>query len=1017
MNQCIQSETTFQVLETDEQFKKLLCLKSTLLKKHNKNLDNKLMSSVTTWSNISSIKEDTLDINYLNSSLNSRISHIFSSESEILSYSNILRNIPLKKKHYNTNNENIMATSSDKQCNVNKDKFDHLLMPPPVGSTIYHTHGKTQDRIRMSSNDKKAASTVQDSYAQFSLPNTLSMKCASSSVSANTNISKDYPQSYISSRISTNVIQKVQRVFSKWKVMLNNQYELIIKGTLECGKISHSKPISRRYTATCIESKFKYKYYLEGNIFDETNDLPNYVRGKFYNGFPDDWENVYLLWRTYVNQGCPITFHWPTSITDSDDDLKSEMTDLTYTCAKNDGVASRTKSYRLAECIQSEYSSNKFPKKKEKYNCLKYSSQSYKKNTLFIKSFIPESENEAPVAQTSLAYNEDSEQNFKPNVNTSHSSRKTTRLKDYIQEDKLNIIINNLIDKNCSQAYIDKIVEMFDCLNYIASYESPECSYSPMVLARQHASKSEQTPPQQTAMLDSNCVDTNKIENRTMEPKNYMHSSDLGYESVKNDSITAHQSNPSTKPERNNYKNLDKSESEIYSGIPKIQIERVLRHRERMHKRQVKKKIISQKYAANSQHNARGVESESVQRTILIASAKETLLSEPCTSTHDEATNAGRRHKTVVHQRPHGTTFFTNQEAPRNNADIHEGNKPAMRTQQFDARKVYLNAFIKEQNSRGTAKFPQPQAYSQIISDVDYITDVDSDIDIITTDTNTQKPSTMPRYLDKDIMIDSESNSNFVEKSPRGLRKEFIRSESEVAMKRSKPFITSLTPMNLNLKISKSTDLKSAQSHDSDVIIKEDVKQRSLQESSFASLKNDSNKALNVKETKQEVESKSASKMQSVNKQKLSESNEDSDTNKKQLPNIKATSTTKKSGNSKKSAIKRRRAQRRLISSSTDSEEEKARSLHKRLCNSQPKVYADADSLKDQLKRRTSFYSLQNTTSHEGTTKPNNNYTTYCSLTKKASNNVTCAYYKDVPVSEDFLSEDQISILDDNHAK
>nr|XP_012217186.1 PREDICTED: uncharacterized protein LOC105669020 [Linepithema humile] len=652
------------------------------------------------------------------------MSHASSAESETLTSGSILRSLLLEKKHYNTNNEKIMAISS---------------------------------AIHISSNGKKAALTVQDNYAQFSLPNTLSVKCASNSVSANTNVSKDYLQSYTSSRISTNVIQKVERVFLKWKVMLNNQHELIIKGTLACGKIAHSKPISRRYTATCIESKFKYKYHPEGTIVDETNDLLNYVPGKFYNGFPDDWKNVYLLWRTYVNQGCPITFHWLTPITDSDDDLKSEMTDLSYTsvnndkvvprtkfhrlaerikedtldtnylnsplninilffsiaeklhtaslyqedtpqrgcpitfhwltpitdsdddsksemtdlrytCVNNDEVVPRTKSHRLAERIQSEYSSNKFPKKKEKYNnCLKYSSQNYEKNTLFIKPLIPESKNKAPVSQTSLAYDEDGEQNFRPNVNTSHSSRKMTILKDYIQKDKPNIIINNLIDKNCSRAYIDKIVEMCDCLNYVASYEAlSECIHSPMVLARQHTFKSEQTSPQQTAMLDSNCVDTNKIGNRTMEPKSYVHSSDLGYKSVKNDFITAHQSNPiSTKPERNDYKNLDKSESEIYSGIPKIQIERVLRHRERMHNGQVEKKIMPQKYAANSQHNARGVGSESVRTTIPIVSAKETLFSEPCTSTHDEATNAGRRRKAVVHQRPHKTTFLINQEAQR----------------------------------------------------------------------------------------------------------------------------------------------------------------------------------------------------------------------------------------------------------------------------------------------------------------------------------------------------------------
>lgn len=354
--------------------------------------------------------------------------------------------------------------------------------------------------------------------------------------------------------------------------------------------------------------------------------MPDYVRGKFYNGFPDDWDNVYQIWRTYINQGCPITFHWPTPITDSDNDLKSEMTDLTYTHVKNDEAIPKTKSYRLAENIRSRYSNNESQHKKEEYNCSKYFQN---QNTLLTKSSIFESENAAPVVQTrnvSLGYNKDNKKYFRSNVNTSYSSGKTTKLRDYIQEDKLNIIINNLIDKNCSQTYINKIVEMFDCLNYVASYETPlECSYDSRISARQHASK-EQIPLQQ--IVDNNCMETNKIESQTTKVKNYVHSSDLGYKSVKNDFIT-HQSNPTSIESKHNDNldndNLDKSESEVYTGIPKISIKRVLKHREEMHKRQVKKKIIFQRYAANAQHKVRAVESETI---IPMVNTKEILFSE-----------------------------------------------------------------------------------------------------------------------------------------------------------------------------------------------------------------------------------------------------------------------------------------------------------------------------------------------------------------------------------------------------
>lgn len=187
--------------------------------------NNELISPVTTWPNISSINGDTLDISSSNSLLNPKMSHVPSIKSEILTSSNNLRHMLLKKKQ---NNQQI-ATSSVKQYNINENKCDQFLMPPPVKSTIYRTYKKTQDKINMLSNNKKTASPVLDSPAQFFLPN-LSMKNTSSCVS--TNINKHYPQSYMAYGTSTNNLQ-VERIFSRWKIMLNKQYELIIKGTLK----------------------------------------------------------------------------------------------------------------------------------------------------------------------------------------------------------------------------------------------------------------------------------------------------------------------------------------------------------------------------------------------------------------------------------------------------------------------------------------------------------------------------------------------------------------------------------------------------------------------------------------------------------------------------------------------------------------------------------------------------------------------------------------------------------------
>jgi hypothetical protein len=37
--------------------------------------------------------------------------------------------------------------------------------------------------------------------------------------------------------------------------------------------------------------------------FSTISDLPCYVRNKFQHGFPDDWKEVKLMWKEYINQG------------------------------------------------------------------------------------------------------------------------------------------------------------------------------------------------------------------------------------------------------------------------------------------------------------------------------------------------------------------------------------------------------------------------------------------------------------------------------------------------------------------------------------------------------------------------------------------------------------------------------------------------------------------------------------------------------------------------------------------
>jgi len=127
----------------------------------------------------------------------------------------------------------VHRNSIQKQYDVNRDELDQYVMPPPMVSKVYDTDMKNKNRIYMLSNDKKVSSTALDNFVQFSLSNTLSVKKTSSCTSANTNISKGNSQSFVATKISANDKAKFCRVFSKWKVMLNEQYELIIVGTIE----------------------------------------------------------------------------------------------------------------------------------------------------------------------------------------------------------------------------------------------------------------------------------------------------------------------------------------------------------------------------------------------------------------------------------------------------------------------------------------------------------------------------------------------------------------------------------------------------------------------------------------------------------------------------------------------------------------------------------------------------------------------------------------------------------------
>ncbi|XP_016909695.1 metacaspase-2 isoform X2 [Apis cerana] len=532
------TEVNFGDFQMEERYKKLeRTLKLASLRKENRKKDEFTLRAP------SSINIDSFDSS-INVPQGSRI------DSEIVSSSNNLRNILLKRKNINSDHKKFATSSVRKFNEENSCQRDYLQMPPPSFDINFY-------------NSKHSNNIETYNVSKFLLQN----KYNTSDIDIISPKKENYKfsdnnEKYIdtSSYIHSNSFQyRNIKMFTEWTVILNEQNLLIIKGKIECGIIAWSKPIIRRLTSTKLECVCKHLYHLQGNIVDNQCELPNYVRGKFYDGFPDDWENVYEIWKMFVQQGCSATFRWPTPITDSDDDIKSEITDITfaYSTSPKNKISPK-------ECLSEQ-------KIKNKENSYSYN----KKIDSFTQTHISD-------VTENLCYNRENiqflinqynnnKENYKQkgnmNLNYCHIKNKKN------VNDILNVIVNNLTDKNCSQEYINKIFEILDCLNYVVSYKSI-----------QDRPNVEHTKLKQDIQIEekNSEINYNSSEyNQSEIIKNY------------NNSL----SRKRTFTEMNNTSVSD-SESAIYTGIPKIPIERIIRQKKTLlkSKRKIRKKEILQNH-------------------------------------------------------------------------------------------------------------------------------------------------------------------------------------------------------------------------------------------------------------------------------------------------------------------------------------------------------------------------------------------------------------------------------------
>lgn len=253
----------------DERYKKLeRTLKMVLLKNANR-------PNTSTWPSVSSINGDNLDTSYAAMSIqSSRVG------SEVIASSTNFRNAVQSRKKYHDSPRLKMVTSSENQFSTNKDVTDDsAMMPPP--STPCSWFGKSKKFVKDSHhaplhNSPLSPTKNNNGFAMSTPASSISStvkQTGSMIIDTNTVYQEDdkHGRNVYKETGSDNSSQARQRIFSRWRVLLNDKGLLIIKGTLECGRIARSKPVIRRLSPTSVQSVFKHTYHLQGNLIDERN--------------------------------------------------------------------------------------------------------------------------------------------------------------------------------------------------------------------------------------------------------------------------------------------------------------------------------------------------------------------------------------------------------------------------------------------------------------------------------------------------------------------------------------------------------------------------------------------------------------------------------------------------------------------------------------------------------------------------------------------------------------------------
>ena len=283
------------------------------------------------------------------------------------------------------------------------------------------------------------------------------------------------------------------------------------------------------------------------------------------------------MWKHYVTEGCPVLFRWPTPITDSDDDIHSEITDFVY-ITKNQcqekSVPLKSVFNNGSSNVQLDNNQNLEKSKDEQVNKVISAVQ-------ITNDKIDDSRHSMEPKDININNEngmESSKGSHSTSSNTTSNLKSVSYLYEIIREDKLRIILSNLGDKNCPPQYLDKFIELIDCLRYVLSY-TPNTYH-------------EQENRQNTSPSRNQSQNCQKCNTSTLlsESQDIHREEQVNKITRKNDTVNSTVEKQSQKethePQENCIKSKplepndiedESSDSDVYMGIPHVSLDHLIK--------------------------------------------------------------------------------------------------------------------------------------------------------------------------------------------------------------------------------------------------------------------------------------------------------------------------------------------------------------------------------------------------------------------------------------------------------